>query len=477
MRAASYLSLAMLLPIAACVAPSADAGLKPRSISAVSLAGNSSEPGTWPRQDWWRAYGDPQLDTLIAEALVGSPDVAAAEARLHKAQALAGQARSALLPSITANGSAALTKQSYNNGFPAQFVPQGYNDTGRATLDFSYELDFWGRNRAAVAAATSDIRASEADRAAAVLMLSTSIASTYAQLAQLQAERDVAAASITLRSETLKLVRQRVLGGLDTGGEERSAEANVAAAQESLASTDESIAITRNALAALTGAGPDRAQVIVAPANVHLAAFGLPPRIDAELIGRKPEIVAARWRADAAGKRIHVARASFYPNVNLAAFIGFQSLGLSNLLASGSDIGQVGPAISLPIFDGGRLKSNLRGAEADYALAVSQYDSALVRALQDVADATASGRALTGRLTDARAALAAQEDAYRIARLRYTGGLADYQSVLIAEDTVLQRRRLVADLQARAFTLDVALVRALGGGFAAPVALAAKEVP
>ncbi|PZN94316.1 MAG: multidrug transporter [Alphaproteobacteria bacterium] len=472
------LPLPALLLLSACVAPSLDAGRSPRTAEALGVASLSGDAAIrWPGQDWWRAYGDPQLDALIAEAQAGSPDVAAAEARLRRAAAQLGQARAATLPSLEANGSAALSKQSYNNGIPAEFVPRGYNDVGRATLDFGYELDFWGRNRAAIGAATSDLRAAEADRAAAAVMLATSVATTYAQLAQLTAVRDVAVASIALREQTLGLVRRRVREGLDTQGEEQSALAGAAAAREALGGTDESLALTRNALAALLGAGPDRGRTITPPTLARLAAFGLPARLGADLIGRKPEIVAARWRVEAAARRIGVARADFYPNINLAAFIGAQSLGLSNLVVGGSDIGQVGPAIRLPIFDGGRRKANLRGAEADYALAVAQYDSALVQALQDVADAATSARALAGRLADSRAALAAQEEANRIARLRYTGGLADYQSVLIAEDNVLQRRRLLADLQARAFTLDVALVRALGGGYAAPAIVARNEVP
>ncbi|MBC7504671.1 MAG: efflux transporter outer membrane subunit, partial [Sandarakinorhabdus sp.] len=295
----------------------------------------------------------------------------------------------------------------------------------------------------------------------------TSVAASYAQLAQLFAEREVAVAANALREGSFKLVQQRVIGGLDTRAEAKSAEAGVPAARGDQGATDEQIAITPNALAALLGAGPDRGAAITPPQKAQLAAFGLPATLAADLVGRKPEIVAARWRAEAAAQRIGAARAQFYPNINLAAFIGVQSLGLSSLLAAGSDIGQVGPAISLPIFDGGRLKANLRGAEADYALAVAQYDGVLTRALQDVADAAASARALTGRLAEARAALAAEEEAYKVARIRFTGGLANYQSALIVEDKVLQRRRLVADLEARAFALDVALVRALGGGFTA----------
>jgi len=462
----TVIALLASVATAGCVAPSRDAQMQPKTASSYAAASLATPvPGSWPAGEWWHAYRDPQLDTLIAAAIKDSPDVAAANARLHRAQALTQQSRAALVPSVTANASGGLTKQSYNNGFPAQFVPHGYQEFGRGTLDFSYEVDFWGKNRAGVRAATSDAQAVAADRAAAVLMLSTSVASTYATLAQLYAERDVAVASVQLRQTTLTLVNQRVAGGLDTRAESQAAEANVPTARGDVAAIDEQIALTRDALAALTGAGPDYGLTITPPAAGPLPAFGLPPSLAAELIGRKPEVVAARWRADAAGQRIHVARAQFYPNVNLVAFIGLQSLGLGNLVKAGSDIGQVGPAFSLPIFDGGRLKANLRGAEADYALAVAQYDGSVVRALQDVADAAASARALTTRLAEARAALAFEEEAYRVARLRYTGGLATYQSVLIVEDTVLQRRRALADLQARAFALDVALVKALGGGF------------
>ena len=465
------------LALTGCVAPGRDAAvrIKPASsYAAASLA--TPTAANWPNAEWWRAYNDPQLNGLIAAALQGSPDVAAAGARINRAEALVRTARADQQLALTANATGGLTKQSYNNGFPAQFVPHGYQQFGRASLDFSYEIDFWGKNGAGIAAARSDAAAAAADRAAAVLMLSTSIASEYAQLAQLYADRDVALASVQLRADTFKLVTDRVAGGLDTRAESQAAAANVPAARGDLAAIDESIALTRNALAALTGAGPDAGLAIAPPPpDAPLRAFGVPSSLAAELIGHKPEIVAARLRAEAAAARIHRARAQFYPNVNIIALIGLQSLGLGNLVKAGSDIGQVGPAFSLPLFDGGRLKANLRGAEAEYALAVANYDSAVVKALQEVADAAASMRALTGRIEAASAALGLEEDAYRVARLRYTGGLANYQSVLLVENDVLVRRRAYADLSSRAFALDVALIKALGGGYhAAAPALAAN---
>jgi len=455
--AATALSACATLPPPA---PARTAKAPQSYAAAQSLAGPSRD---WPADAWWTAYGDAQLNGLMAEALRGSPTLAAAQARVRKAEAQ--EMRGRLAPTISANASAEEMKQSYNLGIPRQFVPQGYNDYGRATLDFAWELDFWGKNRAAVAAAISETRAAEADAAEARLMLSTNVTATYADLARLFAERDVAERAVAVQGETSKLVADRVANGLDTLGEQRQAEANPLQARADLSAIDEQIALTRNRLAALAGAGPDRGLAIARPAPAGLKPIGVPAELAANLVGRRPDVTAARWRAQAAASRIKQARASFYPDVNLAAFVGVQSLFLNKLASSGSDIGSFGPAVSLPIFDGGRLKAGLRGAEADRDAAVASYDAAVAEAFHQVADVVASSRALASQLADSRAALAASEDAYRIARLRYQGGLSTYPAVLLAEQAVLQRRRTVADLDARALALDVQLVRALGGGF------------
>ena len=466
-RIAGLLAAASAMALAACASlppPTAARVAKPAQAYAAATSFTAPQ-AEWPAQTWWTAYGDPQLNGLMDEALAGSPDLAQAEARLRKAQALTGVARAAELPSLNLNGSIDRAKQSYNFGIPPDFVPQGYNNYGRLTLDFSWELDFWGKNRAAVAAATSEAQAAGADAAEARLMLSASVASAYADLARLYADRDIAERSVGLREETVGLVQNRVTNGLDTQGDLRQAQAGPSRARAELAALDEQIAQTRNRLAALLGAGPDRGLTITRPAPAALKPFGLPTNLAADLIGRRPDVVAARWRAEASSRKIDQAKAAFYPNVNLAAFIGVQALHLDQVFNSGSDIGSAGPALSLPIFEGGRLRAGLRGAQADRDGAVAAYDATLTQALRDVADVAASQRALSARLSESRAALAADEDAYRIARLRYEGALTNYQTVLIAEQAVLTQRTVVADLESRGFALDVALVRALGGGF------------
>ena len=434
------------------------------AIAASRSLASDSATSSWPAGDWWSAYGDAQLSKLIAEGLSDSPDLAAAAARLRAAEGYAQQAGAARQPQLGVEASGAASKQSYNNGIPPAFVPQGWNDSGRVAATFGFDLDLWGKNRAALAAATSDAEAARIEVAQARLVLSTSIAAAYADLARLAAERSVQDQALAVRLQTQKLVADRVAVGLDTRAELEQANGAVPLARAELAATDEAIGLTRNRIAALVGAGPDRGLTIALPARLGSAAM-IPATVTTDLVGRRPDIASARARVEAAASRINVARADFYPAVNLSAMIGFQSLGLGNLLSSGSTFGSAGPAISLPIFRGGQLAGQYKGARAGYDAAVAAYDGAVVSAYREVADAVTSRNALSTRLAQSRAALGNSEQAYSIARQRFEGGLSTYLHVLSAEEKLLQTRMIVADLEARAFTLDVALVRALGGGF------------
>lgn len=419
----------------------------------------------WPSDHWWSEFGDPQLSGLIEEGLVGATDIRVAEARFDRANALAGQARSALLPSVTAGGQLTGAKQSYENGTPQAALPQGFNDYGSASIGLSWDLDFWGRNRAALRAARSDAEAARAEAAAARLAVSAGVASAYADLADIHAQLDAAQEAVTVRERTLSLLRQRNVEGLEHEGAVDRAVSALEAAKGQFAALEEALGLTRNRIAALIGKGPDRGLSITRPKAIAQRDFGLPAAIPANLIGRRPDIIAARLRAEAATDRIDQARAAFYPNVNLMGVIGLQSLGIGNLFNSGADFGSVGPAISLPIFEGGRLRSQYRGAEADYEAAVAQYDGALTQALREVADAATSQRALSQRLARAAASSNAAQSAWTVANNRYRAGLATYLDVLAAEDALIVARREVASLKSRSFALDVALIRALGGGF------------
>ncbi|KQM59833.1 MULTISPECIES: efflux transporter outer membrane subunit [unclassified Sphingomonas] len=440
----------------------------PRVIPAPSIArmlGSPSGQQEWPGEGWWTDFADPQLTALITEGLEGASDLRVAEARYARAEALVRQTRNVLLPSLNGSAEGGATKQSYNYLVPEAFAPKGWPDYGQGSLRLDWELDFWGRNRAALAAARSEAQAARMEAAAARLAVSAGVAGAYVDLAGLYAERDAAEHAIEVRTRTLALMRERRTQGLEHDGAIERAQSALATAQGERASLDEALTLSRNRIAVLIGAGPDRGMEITRPSLTIPTNAGVPSNLPAELIGRRPDVLAARLRSEAAASRIKQAKASFYPNVNLAGVIGLQALGIGNVFKSGSEFGTVGPAISLPIFDGGRLRGQYRAAEADYHAAVAQYDGALAQALREVADAIGSDRALQQRLDRAEEADRAATVAWRVATNRYRGGLATYLDVLTAEDALIATRRSVTSMKTRSFALDVALIRALGGGF------------
>lgn len=419
----------------------------------------------WPAEKWWTGYGDAQLDALIDEALRDAPDLAAASARLQQADAMMQLAGSALKPQVNANASVTEDKLSYNFLTPRDMTPSGWNDYGRVSLDFRWELDFWGKNRAALAAATSQLEAGRAELAQTRLLLAAGMAANYAELSRLYANRDTAVKAVEIRQKTATLFAQRFANGLETRGSQRDADARRAMAEGVLLAVDEQIALQRNRLAALLGAGPDRGLSIERPTLKLERGFGLPSELAANLLGRRPDVVAARLQAEAQASRIDQKKAEFYPNINLSAFVGVQSFGLAMLSKSRSGIGSVGPAISLPIFSGGRLQGQLRGAHASYAETVANYNATVARALQEVADNAVSQKALGQRLLKAQEAVQAATEAHRVARDRYEGGLANYLEVLSAEDGLLSSLNAQTNLRSLSFTLDIGLQRALGGGY------------
>ena len=461
-------AIALILVAAAC-AP--DLGGPPQIAPAASYetARSFTAPtSAWPDEAWWKAYNDPVLNQLVDEAVAGSPDLKIAEARLREADAAEEQAGSALWPSLNLAGAVQPTRESLNQGFPSQFqsfLPHGWHTQGSLEGTLDYQLDFFGKNRAALAAATSEQEAAAVDAAEARVTLSTSVANAYANLMRLGADRDAAVEALRVRNESAALIDDRVRQQLENVGEASQEKSRVASAKADIDAIDSQIAHARDEIAALLGKGPDRGLDIALPKGITVKALGLPPTLAVDLVGRRPDIVAARLRAEAAASRIDVAHADYYPNIDLSGYYGVQSLDVTSLFQRASIIGQIGPAIHLPVFDGGKIESGYRNARAEYDESVATYDKTLTQALQEVADAAADERALAQQLQHARMALAESENAYRIAKLRYSGGLSRYLDVLTAEDTLVTLKRQVADLEAQAFAQDVALVRALGGGF------------
>ena len=458
-------ALAAALALAGCANMS---GIEPQAtVRDAQSVGLSREAGQAfaPSPQWWREFGDEQLDRLIAQALQGNPNLKLALARLARAQAVTEVADAAKLPQV--NGSLDLTRQQYTaNGAVPPPLAGSIRNSGTLQLSAGWELDFFGKNQAALDAALGSARAAQADADAARVLLAGNVARTYVQLARVNDQLAVAKRTLAQRDESLRLVQDRVRAGLDTQLELRQSEGALPEARQQIEALNEQAELAQHALAALTGQG-NQGAVRTQPSLAALKPIASPAQLPADLLGQRADIAAARWRVEAAGHDVKNAKAQFYPNINLAAFVGLSSIGLGRLLDAGSEQWGAGPAIRLPIFEGGRLRANLRGKTADLDAAVESYNAAVLDAIHEAADQIASSRSIARQQAEQRDALAAAEGAYQIALQRYKAGLGTYLNVLTAETAVLNQRRLGVDLAARALETQVGLARAFGGGYSA----------
>jgi len=428
-------------------------------------ASRSLQPASdaaFPTQDWWKAFGDPQLDALVDEALAGAPSLAMADARVRQAIAQAGLADAARKPTVaaTAQYSGVLIPESV----AGEELGGEYKGITLLGLNFKYSPDLWGGHEARWRAALGQARAAEVEAQAARLTLSSNIARAYIALAQAHAAHDTAAADAARASKLLDLGRQRVKAGLDNQLQLRNAEAAVASAQQQAQAAQQQIDMARNAIAALLGKGPDRGLDIATPALLATPSPGVPAVLPSELLGHRPDVVAARWRVESAAHGIKASKADFYPTVNLSALVGLASGHLSDLFTSDALLAQGGPALSLPIFDGGRLRNQLAKSDADYDLAVASYDQTLSTALREVADALQAMRSLDAQLASARRARDAARSAWELATTRYRAGLSTQLDVLGAQRPLLQLDQQLVALRAQRLSAAVDLDRALGGG-------------
>ncbi len=440
---------------------------KPLDTAALGLA-FQDPASTGIRAEWWQGYGDGQLNALVAQALATSPSLKLAQARLARAQAVSETAGAALLPQVGAQADATRQLYTENGLYPAPLAGSIRN-SGTLQLNGSWELDFFGKNRSALDAALGTVQAAEADAQAARVLLSTQVVQNYFQLMRLQARMKVSERTLAQRDETLKLVHDRVSAGLDTNLELRQSESGLPEARLVIEELKEQIDLTRNALSYLVGQ-PHAADKLVTPDLSVVQPFPLASNISVDLLGRRADIAAARWRVEAATKDVASAKAQFYPNINLVGFVGLSSIGLGRLTEAGSEQWGVGPALRLPIFDAGRLRANLRGKTADLDAAVESYNNTVLAALREVADELASTEAIRRQQVQQELAQKAGEGAYDISVQRYKAGLGTYLNVLTSETIVLNQRRQKVDLQARLLDNQVRLIHALGGGYTAPAA-------
>ncbi|HKU00983.1 MAG TPA: efflux transporter outer membrane subunit [Paraburkholderia sp.] len=423
-----------------------------------------AEGGRWPSADWADQFGDAQLKALIGEALKDSPTIEQARARVAAAAAYAQTAKAGTMPRVDADYSATRTQYSSAALIPPPYAGSWQTES-KGLLTASYDLDLWGKNREALKAAVSQTEASRADAEMVRLTLSESIARAYNQLALQYALRDLARQELARREQIELITSGRIATGLDTEVERKTAQAGVATSRARLAALDGRIVTTRYQLAALMGAGPDRGLAIGRPTLEAGEDVRLPDNLPADLVSRRPDIVAARWRVDALTHEVKEAKAEFYPDINLSAAIGLDAFGFGRFLTAASRTASAGPAIHLPIFDAGALRAQLKGRYADFDNVVAAYNQTLVTALSAVATELAQIRASDAQLVDSQTAQQAAREADELAVKQYKAGLTNQLTVLNADMNALNADEAVVSLQMSRRDEQIALAAALGGGY------------
>jgi NodT family efflux transporter outer membrane factor (OMF) lipoprotein len=413
---------------------------------------------------WWTAFGDPQLDGLVRMGLAGNPDLEAALARVRAAEATLDSRQAEQRPQVTLDG------QSTYQRFPERYIyPPPYAGAAwpitTVQANLNWNLDLFGRQRALVAGARANAQAARLDAAAARLSIATSIAQAYVGLARAERLIGIADGFVAARQQALRYVHSRIRNQLASQFELRQAETLLAEAEQARTRAAGQRELLVHALAALAGRGADFYPQIASPTLALDTPPAVPDALPADLLGRRPDLLAGQARIDAAAAGRQVARTDFLPNVNIQALAGFAALGLGHFFDLGARTYGAGPAIHLPIFEGGRLRAQYRGATADLDRAVADYDDAVLGAVRDAADALSLVRTADRDLSDQRRIVAGLRETARLDQVRVSTGLGSRLDTIESGFRLLEAEQALAALQADALTRRIQLIAALGGGF------------
>jgi NodT family efflux transporter outer membrane factor (OMF) lipoprotein len=412
------------------------------------------------RGPWWTVYNDADLNGLEDKVSAANQDLKAALARYEEARASADVARAGYFPSITATGDANRQRMSKNVA-AVRSVTQ-YNDFS-AGADLSYELDVWGRVRNAVAAGESEAKASAADLAAIDLSLHSEMAMDYFALRGQDAAQIAADQAVASYEKALQLTQARHAGGVSPAADVDQAQTQFETAKTLAADTRLKRAQLEHAIAVLAGEAPAGFSVAVKTSDA--VAVPSVPGMPSKLLEQRPDIAAAALRVEAANAEIGVARAAYFPDFSFSAAGGFESAVASKLLKAPSLFWSLGPSVMLPVFDGGKINALSAQAHAAYDESVANYRQSVLTAFQQVEDNLAALRQLAQENDTQLAATAAAQRALVQAKNRYSGGIATYLDVVVAQNIALQAELSAIDIRTRRLTASIQLIKALGGGW------------
>jgi multidrug efflux system outer membrane protein len=453
------------------------AGLPPKQKpvqlpAAAPLEGlEAAAGGDWPAREWWKRYQDPTLDQLIELAGATSPSLATARARYDSARQSVRIAGAASGARIDASADIDRQRLSDNGLFPPELLGFHWYNQSDLGLQASYTFDWWGKQKDAVDAAVDQAHAAQADRTAAALMLASSVADAYFGWQADQSRLALARERAGVVEQEGVIAVARVRADLDPSEDTNRADLALAAAREQIAALEGSAKLRVVTLAALVGRSIAELPPLT-PKPLPVLSGNLPDNVKIDLISRRADLTASRWRVEAAERNLDSARAEFYPDVTINALLGLSSIDVGRLLEYGSRVPQASAAIHLPIFDAGRLKARYGATQAAIDSAVANYQDTLISAARDVAMQASTRTQIeaerTQRMVEVEAARRLQDSA--AARVRQE--ITDWRPELSAKQTWIDQRDALLQLDAAALSADIALQRALGGGYESPQTIA-----
>jgi len=420
--------------------------------------------GSWPEQDWWHRYQDPDLNALIERALSRSPSIEAAQARLASAQASVRSAAALLGVQVTADGDISTQRLSDTGLFPPRLLGFDWYDQTDLGLNVRYSFDWWGKQRAQINAALDAAHAAIAERTSAALVLGTSVAQTYFAWQSDMGRLALARARLENLQRQRALAAARVSANVARVDETLQADSSMAQAAEQVTALSNSAQLRRVALAALLAVAPEELPAL-SPRALPALQAELPANAGLDLIARRADIVASRWRVEAAERGLEVARAGYLPDVSLQALAGLSTIHPLKLFDLGSAAPEIGAAIHLPLFDSGRLRGAYEGSQAQLRAAIATYDDTVVGAAREVGTEAITRADLLARRPERAHAVELAAELQRTAAARVGAGLTDARPALSAGAQWIDAQDQLLLLDAAALQSDLDLIRALGGGY------------
>jgi len=412
--------------------------------------------------NWWEIFQDSQLNVLEAQVNVSNQNLKAAEAQYTQARAQLRYARADFFPTIAAGPSA--TRNRISSHRPASTVANGitYNDF-QIPFELSYQIDLWGRVRRTVESYRDQAQASAADLAAVNLSMHAQLALDYFQARMLDAEEQLLNSTVTQYEQALQLIENRYAGGLASDLEVEQAKTQLETTRAQAVDVGVARAQYEHAVAVLVGKPPASFRLL--PLPLVMPPPTIPVGLPSDLLERRPDIAGAERLMASANAQIGVAKAAYYPLVNLAAAGGFESGSITTLLSGPSILWSAGPSALFTVFDVGRRRAASDQAIAAYDQAVANYRQTVLTGFQQVEDNVAALRILEHEAQVQNTAVAAAEKYLALANTRYTGGVTSYLEVTTAQSAALSDEVTAVNILGRRMVDAVTLVQALGGGW------------